>query len=143
MYTLRYETTQTHLVIMGFAIKTENRQRVRTSDMSFIPIHYPLLFFCLSIGFLFWEFIFGRDVLLPAFDTAKLQAAPREEIIHFVQMACFYDTLICVHKYTVSSHLHSLILWTFPSYVLKFNTPRFADWMGPRCQAAGKAFDFA
>jgi hypothetical protein len=126
---------------MGFAIKTENRQRMRTSDMSFIPFHYSLLFCCLSS--FFWEFIFTWDVLLPVSDTAKLQAAPREEIIHFVQMALFYETLICIHKYTVSSHLHSLILWTFPSYVLTFNTPCFADCIGPRRQAAGKAFDCA
>ena len=116
---------------------------MRTCDMSFIPYHYSLLFFCLYIRFLFWEFIFARDVLLPAFDMAKLQAASREEIIHFVQMARFYETLICIHKYTVSSHLHSLILWTFPSYALKFNTPCFADWIGLRPQAAGRAFDFA
>lgn len=139
MFTVKYQTTHTHLVIMAFAIKTENRQ---TSDMSFIPSHYSLLFICSSIRFLFWEFIFARDVLLPAFDTAKLQAAPREEIIHSLQMARLYDILICIHMYTVSSRLHSLILWTFPTYVLKFNKPRFADWIGPSSQAAGRAFDF-
>jgi hypothetical protein len=89
VFTVRYETTHTHLVIMCFAIKTENRQRIRTADMSFIPFHYSLLFFCLSTRFLVCEFIFSRGVFLPAFDTAKLQAAPREEIIHFVQMARF------------------------------------------------------
>ena len=77
MFTVRYETTHTHLVIKGFAIKTENKQRMQNSNISFIPFHYALLFFCLSIRFLFWEFIVVRDVLLPALDMAKLQAAPK------------------------------------------------------------------
>jgi len=79
--------------------------------------------------------------LLSIWRSSKLP--PREEIIHFVQMARCYETLICIHQYKIFSHLHSLILWTFPSYVLKFNTSRFADWIGPRPQTAGRAFDFA
>lgn len=82
MFTVRYEKTHMHLVIIVLAVKTENSQRIRTSDRSFIHFYYSLLFLFLSIRFLLWEFISAQDVLnvyvlLTAFDTAELPSSPK------------------------------------------------------------------